>query len=150
MPQPIDLREAAMDEWSTHRNRPYIWGGNTALEGFDCSGLVIEGLKSVGLLPREGDWTAHALLHDVFQHKPRVHQPISLRRGMLVFWANPSGKIRHVEVIWALYGDTILTLGASGGGSKTTTLADAQAHDARVKVRPLVGNWVAAIDPFPR
>ena len=39
---------------------PYIWGGDD-FSGFDCSGFVIEILKSVGILPRDGDWTAAML-----------------------------------------------------------------------------------------
>lgn len=137
-----------METWASHLNTPYLWGGNTALEGFDCSGLVIEGLRSVGLLPRHGDWTADLLFRQVFKTLPRVTDYHALRRGMLVFWKNPTGKVRHVEVVWATYGDTILTLGASGGGSQTTSLAAAAAHDARVKVRPLAPDWVA-LDPLP-
>ncbi|MFC1535727.1 NlpC/P60 family protein, partial [Candidatus Neomarinimicrobiota bacterium] len=34
---------------------PYLWGGDDAVAGYDCSGLVIEILKSVGLLQRSGD-----------------------------------------------------------------------------------------------
>ena len=41
--------------------KPYIWGGDDPVGGFDCSGLVVELFKSVGKLPRQGDWTAHDL-----------------------------------------------------------------------------------------
>ena len=40
---------------------PYLWGGDDPMEGFDCSGLCVEILKSVGILPRNGDWNAHGL-----------------------------------------------------------------------------------------
>ena len=41
---------------------PYIWGGDDTIKGFDCSGFVIELFKSVGILPRKGDWTAETLV----------------------------------------------------------------------------------------
>jgi cell wall-associated NlpC family hydrolase len=134
--------------WEGLLNEPYVWGGNTALEGFDCSGFVIEGLRSVGVLERSGDWTADILLRGIWHDRPRVTEASQLRRGMLVFWPGPTGRMRHVEVVWAIYGDRVLTLGASGGGSTTTSLDVAKAQDARVKIRPLVPGWSAAVDPF--
>lgn len=41
---------------------PYIWGGDDP-SGFDCSGFVIECLKSVGLLSEKEDYTADGLYH---------------------------------------------------------------------------------------
>lgn len=106
----------------------YSWGGDDP-SGFDCSGLVIEILKSVGCLPREGDWTAHQLavvFSDVAVDAPD--------EGCLVFWWDAAGKkIVHVEYCLNAY----LAIGASGGGSKTRTMADAIKHNAFVKIRPI-------------
>lgn len=87
--------------------RPYIWGGNNPA-GFDCSGLVIEALKSVGVLPRKGDWTAAGL----FTRFGGIGQAAA-RPGDRVFWDEP---IAHVEMI-AHLGPPKLSIGASGGGS---------------------------------
>ncbi len=104
----------------------YTWGGDDP-SGFDCSGLIIECLKSVGCLPRSGDWTAAGLWHK-FPVKPA-----NGRAGDLVFWSNiPQGRIIHIEMCI----NEDLSIGASGGGSKTKTRQDAIRHNAFIKVRP--------------
>lgn len=108
--------------------KPYLWGGDDPVAGFDCSGMCIEILKSVGILPRKGDWTAQGLW-DRFK-ECEVCQP-SL--GCLVFWTNSKGtRVIHVEM--AL--NSHLCIGASGGGSKTTSESNAIAQNAYIKVRP--------------
>ena len=57
-----------------------ISGAAMILRGFDCSGYCIEILKSVGLLPRKGDWTAAGL----FEKFGKVVEPST---GCLVFLA---------------------------------------------------------------
>ena len=119
---------------------PYIWGGDDSIAGFDCSGMVIEILKSVGKLPRDGDWTAHSL-YKMFQARI-VTMP---HAGCLVFWGS-SDHITHIEMML----DDLRTIGASGGGSRTQTEKDAIVQNAYVKIRPLAGrrNLVAIVDPF--
>jgi len=39
---------------------PYVWGGDDP-SGFDCSGFVIECLKSAGILNEREDYTAESL-----------------------------------------------------------------------------------------
>jgi len=115
---------------------PYIWGGDDS-SGFDCSGFCIEILKSVGMLPRKGDWTA-AMLAELW---PRSRGAV----GDLVFWGN-SGRVIHVEMCIG----NGLAIGASGGGSKTTSLAAAIRQNAFVKIRPINsrdGIW-GYVDPF--
>ena len=41
---------------------PYIWGGDDP-SGFDCSGFVVECLKTAGFLSENEDYTADGLLH---------------------------------------------------------------------------------------
>lgn len=146
MPQPDSPREAAMFIWEGLMKTPYRWGGDDAIEGYDCSGFVLAGLHGVGVLPRSQDFTADALLKSVLPAKPRFKEGKQLRRGMLVFWGAP--KAHHVEVVWATFGDTVLTIGASGGGSQTTTLDAAAKQNAAVQVKPITPGWVAAYDPF--
>ena len=106
---------------------PYTWGGDD-FSSFDCSGIVVEVLKSVGALPRKGDYTAAALWHK-FPIKPA-----NGKAGDLVFWANqPGGKIIHIEIMV----NDDLAIGASGGGRNTKTRQDAIKHNAFIKIRPI-------------
>jgi len=135
-------REIALRLWERELGKPYNWGGQNPLEGFDCSGLVIEGLKAVGVLPKKGDWTARGL-RDRFKGK-EIQSPTP---GCLLFW-NRGSQIGHVEIVWQVVDGGRLTIGASGGGSKTHTEQDAIDQDAYIKVRPATPNWVVAVDPF--
>lgn len=117
---------------------PYLWGGDDSIAGFDCSGFVIELLKSVGKLPRSGDWTAKGL-YAIFQDK----KVAKAKEGCLVFFAK-NNKINHVEYVWK----NGLTIGASGGGSKTITIKDAIKQNAYIKIRPLRNDVYAIVNPF--
>lgn len=139
---PTTRRDLALDIWRAQLNEPYLWAGDDPLAGFDCSGLVNEGLKAAGILPRDGDWNADAL-----SRKFRRILDAELKPGCLLFW-NRGGTIGHVEIVHAIIGGQVFTIGASGGGSKTKTLEDAIAQNAYVKIRPAVAGWTVAVDPF--
>lgn len=133
-----DLELAIKIAWE-HLNTAYRWGGDDPIAGFDCSGFVIEILKSVGILPRKGDWTADGL------YKLFAHRQCRPQAGALVFWKNESGKMRHVEFCI----DSKRTIGASGGGSKTESIEDAIAANAYIKIRPVYKPETATfINPF--
>jgi len=124
---------------------PYVWGGDDPVAGFDCSGLVIECLKSVGILPHKGDWTADGLYHMFKSAGCGVGSPYG---GCLVFWkSSRTGKMRHVEVCINEH----LSIGASGGGSAVHSRADAIRQNAYIKVRPFFGrsrDKLFFVDPF--
>jgi cell wall-associated NlpC family hydrolase len=126
-------------------NKPYIWGGDNPVEGIDCSGLVIEILKSIGLLPSKGDWTAHGLYN---RFKDHIINEQDVSEGCLIFWQNKDGTCNHVE--YAL--STTLSIGARGGGSQVKTTKDALKYGAYSKIRPWKGRpgrvVKAIIDPF--
>lgn len=121
--------------------QPYRWGGDDPVAGFDCSGMVVEILKSTGQLPRDGDWTAQSLF-DLFKYQIVV----VARSGCLVFWGQDLKSITHIEMMI----DDFRTIGASGGGSRTLTEQDAIRQNAYIKIRPLEGrkNPVSIVDPF--
>jgi len=118
--------------------KPYLWGGDDPIDGFDCSGFCIEILKSVGVLPRGGDWTAAGL------YRRFTNRNIP-QEGCLVFW-HKNNHVIHVEYCL----DDRVSIGASGGGSNTTDEADAIRQNAYIKVRPFhtrTGLY-GFVDPF--
>lgn len=141
-----NLRSLALMLWERELGTPYRWGGDDPVEGFDCSGLVIEGLQAVGILKDPGDWTADALAQRFADR--RVYPDQELQPGCLLFWANSLGRITHVEIVWHVVGERVLCIGARGGGSRTETRQDAADQNAYVKVRPARANWARAVDPF--
>jgi cell wall-associated NlpC family hydrolase len=124
-----DIRKIAVDYAMQFIGKYYKWGGDDP-SGFDCSGLVIEVLKAVGMLKRKGDWRARDL-YDEFQ-SGQVHAS-DVSAGDLVFWANQHGDIIHVEMMI----NSRLAIGASGGGSATISIADAIRQNAFIKIRPV-------------
>jgi cell wall-associated NlpC family hydrolase len=124
MPDLTTDREVAVWYLSRWIGRPYLWGGDDPLAGFDCSGLIVTVLRAVGLLHGAEDLTADGLLNR-FSSRPARALP-----GALAFWLAPSGKARHVEMLLT----PRFTIGASGGGSAVLTIQDAIRQNAFVKL----------------
>jgi cell wall-associated NlpC family hydrolase len=123
-----DVRNLAIEYLKSYIGKFYKWGGDDP-SGFDCSGLVIEVLKAVGVLQRNGDWRAA----DLFNMFGEI-DPMDIMPGDLVFWHGARiASIIHVEMI---INDKI-SIGASGGGSNTLTEADAIRQNAFIKPRPI-------------
>ncbi len=119
---------------------PYIWAGDDAVAGFDCSGVVIEVNKSVGNLPRKGDWRAKDL------YKLWLDKIVTKAVEVCVVFFSTGGAddIYHTEYVYK----NGLTIGASGGGSTTLTREDAIKQNAYVKMRPLKNDIFAIVNPF--
>jgi len=135
-----DLRFVAIEIAWRMWGLPYIWAGNDAVAGFDCSGMQVEILQSVGILP-DGDWSASMLWGRFVEYE--IQQP---KPGALIFWSTPQGHVRHVEMC---IGDG-LSIGASGGGRRIKTREDAILNNAFVKIRPVIGRGIIKgyLDPF--
>jgi cell wall-associated NlpC family hydrolase len=120
--------------------KPYVWGGDDPIAGFDCSGFAIEILKSVGRLPMDGDWTAKGLYERWKENEVSYPQ-----EGCLVFWGRTKEGITHVE--YCLNED--LSIGARSGGRKTKTLKDAIDQNAYIMIRPIRSRLpLVFVDPF--
>lgn len=107
---------------------PYRWGGENPINGIDCSGLVQEILRSVGMDP-PGDQTAQAL----FEHFVKTSTRGELGEGALAFYGSSITKISHI----AFMIDSFRIIEAGGGGSKTLTKEDAALQNAFVRIRPV-------------
>jgi len=135
-------RELALEYIGSWLGTPYSYGGNDSLEGFDCSGMVIEVLQSVGILPHIFDDTAHGLY---LKYKDNLVECDKIRPGCLIFWFK-AGRARHVMMIY----DYGYVIGACGGGGDTKTTKDAIRDNAFVKLRPIGynGDSYKICDPF--
>jgi len=120
---------------------PYRWGGDDPMAGFDCSGLVVEVLQGVGLLPHKSDYTAGGLYE-----KFKSNEVVRGCAGCLCLWFNTLGEFTHVEMMV----DDYHTIGASGGGGGTTSGQAAIDQNAFIKMRPLGyrGTNYKLVDPF--
>jgi cell wall-associated NlpC family hydrolase len=134
--------ELALDIAREHLGRPYLWGGDDPMAGFDCSGFTLEVLWSVGAY-LGGDTTADGLMRYGFLEV----EVENVSPGCLLFWGDE--RATHVEMVYAVTTDgRVFTIGASGGGSRTQSTADAIAQNAYIKVRPMRSGAIAARDPF--
>ena len=109
---------------------PYIWGGNgsgSCHGGFDCSGLVLEGLWALGILPK-GDLTAQGINDKLYSMGWR--QGLSVKEGDVLFFGKDLHHITHVAIA---IGNGLM-VEAGGGGSKCKTAATST---GMVRVRPI-------------
>lgn len=109
---------------------PYKWGGDDTIDGFDCSGLVIELLQSVDVIDHKLDTTAHGILK-IMRERGCEKPTNTANFADLVFF----GKTRATHVGFCL--NDLQMLEAGGGGSKTKTRQDAADQNAIVRIRPI-------------
>lgn len=107
---------------------PYIWGGNNPLKGFDCSGLICEGLRSIGAIK------ADLGSQELFNHfKGKVGVRSQLARGSLLFFGASQNQISHI----AMALDDKIMIEAGGGDRTCLTINDALIKNAFVRIRPI-------------
>lgn len=112
---------------------PYIWGGDGTGKhhgGFDCSGLVLEGLWALGLYTGH-DTSAQGLYNNLSVTDGwKPSDPARLSDGDLLFFGKSIGSITHTAVS---LGDGLM-LEAGGGGSKCTSETNSTGF---VRIRPV-------------
>jgi cell wall-associated NlpC family hydrolase len=139
------LRNKAVEYAYSLLHVPYRWAGDDSLAGFDCNGFIHEILQAIGLEPHGFDSSAHGLYERFKQHEIAAGYA-----GCLVFWFGPdeTGAIIAKHVM--LMVDDSLCIGATGGGRKTLTEADAIKQNAFIKQRPIGyrGQDYVVVDPF--
>lgn len=128
---PEDL-EVALDYAVSFMHVPYKWGGNNSLTGIDCSGFVCEFLRAVGLLKKGEDLTAQEIFNR-FQLPEFGTSCIQGERGNLVFYGKSINEISHVAILLT----RVMIVEAGGGDRKTSTLEDAKAKGAAIRVRKI-------------
>ncbi len=126
-----------------YQGTQYIWDGDDPIQRFDCSGFTIELMKSVGKLPRRGDWTAHQLMLLFLGDSIPAED---IRGGCLIWYGNEK-KATHVEMSISQE----LSIGASGGGAANLTREEAIRRNAYVKIRPIrFRDVIMFADPFKK
>lgn len=108
---------------------PYIWGGNNPITGFDCSGLICEGLKSEGVIARHKDLTSQGIW-DKLNNYYKLFTPGTPKKGDLLFFGAGITEISHVAI--AISGYRMLEAG--GGGSGVDTIEKAGKYNAFVRI----------------
>lgn len=110
---------------------PYIWGGSS-FDGVDCSGLVVEILKSAGMVPYGYDSTAMGIA-TYFADPMLAKEVHEADFGDLVFFGGSNTNIKHVGFCL----DAKRMIEAGGGDRNTKTKQDALYAGAFVRVRPI-------------
>jgi len=131
---------------------PYVWGGDD-FSAFDCSGVVVEVFKGIGIFKEGEDYTADGLYH--LTKSGELDPPLGPYKGCLIFWFNPLTE-RAVHV--AMMTDSYFLIHASGGGSGVLSVLDAIKKNAFVKMREFkkvakfrkenYGQYCKITDPF--
>ncbi len=106
---------------------PYQWGGGHSPDtwGLDCSGLVIVAAKEAGI--HLGAYVPTA--DGFYRNLPSVTSPLV---GDLALYGS-GGKAQHVTIVTSV--DPLVTIGANGGDSSTTTPERAEEQGAKVTER---------------
>jgi len=117
-----DKLQAAVDYAKSFIGWKYVWGGEGAYSGgFDCSGLVLECLRSVGMWG-SADSSAGGVFTHYASNGSIVDNP---SKGCLLFFGESRTKITHVALAlndWQMI--------EAGGGDQSNT-------KGMVRIRPI-------------
>ena len=123
------LAWAAVENGQRQIGVRYLWGGKTP-DGWDCSGLVCDGLQATGKLKNGETLSSQGLYRHFDSLGAIVGAP---QCGCLVFYGGGAASISHVAVCI----DETYMVEAGGGDSRTVTLRDAIKKRAFVRRRAI-------------
>lgn len=109
---------------------PYRYGGQSPLEGLDCSGYARVVLRSQGIV--FDNLHSAATLYEYFS-LPENHENVPPQCGSLVFYGSDTRHIDHV----ALLVSPTQHVEAGGGGPNVVTLQQAISAHAFIRLTPL-------------
>lgn len=127
MERSVQARKWLVATAQSYLGTPYIWGGDDP-SGFDCSGFVLECLKSAGLVAEHADLAADQLMRTL--RSSVIEEPCE---GALLFALDSDSRAIHVVICL----DQWFQIGANGGTRSTTDRSDAWRDNAYVKIRPI-------------
>ena len=118
--------------------------GDDPVGGFDCSGLVCEVLRSIGLIGNRERLSAQGLFQRF--HHEKSDTPVSPAYGVLVFFGKNVDRITHV----AIHKNQTTIIEAGGGARTTKDESEAARRNAFVRERPAAyrSDLVGHADPF--
>lgn len=114
-------------------NKPYVWGGQSERQGFDCSGILVWSFQQLGLQGfkyrngYEKDVTADALY--LYNTHP-LTEFVQLRKGDWIF-LDPKGKGYQTHVAVFSHVDN----------EGQVWVWDASSNAGKISLRPVTGFW---------
>lgn len=116
-------RGAFLEAAEAYMGRLYQWGGGHApgTWGLDCSGLVIQAAKDIGVT-----FPFITTADGFYRNLPAVETP---EPGDLALYGS-GGKAQHVVIVESV--NPLVTIGANRGDNHTTTPEIAEQRNARV------------------
>ena len=111
---------------------PYSWAGDDPMGGVDCSGLVVEGFKSIGWFYENEDKSADGFY---VHFSDQIIQKSAIKPGCLAVWIDKTGDRAGQATHIAIFINRQQIIHSSGGGSSTDTLPEAIQKNAYMKIR---------------
>lgn len=118
---------------------PYYWGGNNPVQGYDCSGFVMDYMAMYGIGPKED--SSAQMIFNYFQKdantKVENYYP---GLGALVFYGtrvkvSGSWRVKNITHIGVMINENQIAE-AGGGDRRTLTMDEAAEQNAYVRIRP--------------